>query len=35
LTVRIDDDTARAEARIAELLEAYYPGRGEMKVSLR
>jgi probable F420-dependent oxidoreductase len=30
LTVCIDDDIARAEARIGEFLEAYYPGRGEM-----
>ena len=30
LTVCIDDDTARAEARIGEFLAAYYPGRGEM-----
>jgi alkanesulfonate monooxygenase SsuD/methylene tetrahydromethanopterin reductase-like flavin-dependent oxidoreductase (luciferase family) len=30
LTVCIDDDMARAEARIGEFLEAYYPGRGEM-----
>jgi probable F420-dependent oxidoreductase len=29
MTVCVDDDTARAEARIGEFLEAYYPGRGE------
>jgi probable F420-dependent oxidoreductase len=30
MTVCIDDDAARAEARIGQFLEAYYPGRGEM-----
>jgi hypothetical protein len=30
LTVCIDDDIARAEARIGQFLESYYPGRGEM-----
>jgi len=30
LTVCVDDDVARAEARIGEFLEAYYPGRGEL-----
>jgi probable F420-dependent oxidoreductase len=30
MTVCVDDDAARAEARISEFLEAYYPGRGEM-----
>jgi probable F420-dependent oxidoreductase len=30
VTVCVDDDAARAEARIDEFLEAYYPGRGEM-----
>jgi probable F420-dependent oxidoreductase len=30
LTVCVDDDVARAEARIGEFLEAYYPGRGEI-----
>jgi alkanesulfonate monooxygenase SsuD/methylene tetrahydromethanopterin reductase-like flavin-dependent oxidoreductase (luciferase family) len=30
MTVCVDDDAARAEARIGAFLEAYYPGRGEM-----
>src|SRR4029453_13835066 len=30
LPVCFDCDIARAEARIGEFLEAYYPGRGEM-----
>lgn len=30
MTVAVDDDQARAEARIGAFLEAYYPGRGEM-----
>ena len=30
VTVCIDDDVARAEARIDQFLESYYPGRGEM-----
>ncbi len=30
MTVCVNDDRARAEARIGEFLEAYYPGRGEM-----
>ena len=30
LTVCIDDDIERAEARIDRFLESYYPGRGEM-----
>ena len=30
MTVCVDDQPARAEARIGEFLEAYYPGRGEM-----
>jgi len=30
MTVCVDDDRARAELRIGEFLEAYYPGRGEM-----
>jgi alkanesulfonate monooxygenase SsuD/methylene tetrahydromethanopterin reductase-like flavin-dependent oxidoreductase (luciferase family) len=30
VTVCIDDDIARAEARIGQFLESYYPGRGEM-----
>jgi probable F420-dependent oxidoreductase len=30
MTVCVDDDRARAETRIGEFLEAYYPGRGEM-----
>jgi alkanesulfonate monooxygenase SsuD/methylene tetrahydromethanopterin reductase-like flavin-dependent oxidoreductase (luciferase family) len=30
LTVCVDDDSARAEKRIDEYLEAYYPGRGEV-----
>ena len=30
MTVCVDDDAARAQARIGEFLEAYYPGRGEM-----
>ena len=30
VTVCIDDDVARAEARIGRFLESYYPGRGEM-----
>lgn len=30
VTVCIDDDVARAEARIGQFLESYYPGRGEM-----
>jgi probable F420-dependent oxidoreductase len=29
LTVVVDDDITRAQARIGEFLEAYYPGRGE------
>lgn len=30
MTVCVDDDTARGEARIDEFLEAYYPGRGAL-----
>ena len=30
MTICIDDDKARAEARISEFLESYYPGRGEL-----
>jgi alkanesulfonate monooxygenase SsuD/methylene tetrahydromethanopterin reductase-like flavin-dependent oxidoreductase (luciferase family) len=30
MTVCVDDHTARAEARVSEFLEAYYPGRGEI-----
>ena len=30
MTICVDDDAARGEARISEFLEAYYPGRGEM-----
>jgi probable F420-dependent oxidoreductase len=30
MTVCVDDDAARAEARIGQFLEAYYPGRGEL-----
>jgi len=30
MTVSIDDDKARAEARLGEFLESYYPGRGEL-----
>ncbi len=30
MTVCVDDDAARAEMRIGEFLEAYYPGCGEM-----
>jgi len=30
ITLCVDDDRARAEARIGAFLEAYYPGRGEM-----
>jgi probable F420-dependent oxidoreductase len=30
MTVCVDDDRARAEARLSAFLEAYYPGRGEM-----
>ena len=30
MTICVDDDTARGQARIGEFLEAYYPGRGEM-----
>lgn len=29
LTLRIDDDAAAAEARIASFFDSYYPGRGE------
>ena len=30
MTMVIDDDVARAEARLTGFLESYYPGRGEM-----
>jgi probable F420-dependent oxidoreductase len=30
MTLCVDDNGARGEARIGEFLEAYYPGRGEM-----
>lgn len=30
MTIVVDDDAARAEARLAEFLESYYPGRGEL-----